>query len=161
MSKVKQKSKSKTQIRLYADIVLFFSMVLAFAPFGTGIPAHEWIGFIVIIPLLVHLILDWDWIVSVTKRMFKRTPGQTRFNYGLDWLLFVMITLSIFSGAMISVAALPALGFTFSVEPNVDLYWLPIHTLTSNLLLPLIGIHLAMHGKWIVSSVKKYILKGA
>ena len=46
------------------------------APINYGIPVHEWASFIFIIPLMIHIILDWNWVVSVTKRMFGRLPGS-------------------------------------------------------------------------------------
>ena len=76
----KRNPPSSTQIQFLADIVLFVGIVWALMPQATGIPLHEWGSLLVIIPLLVHLVLDWQWIVAITKRLLKRQPGEVRFN---------------------------------------------------------------------------------
>ena len=149
------KRRSSTSIRVWNDLVLFIGMVLVLAPQTTGIPIHEWASFLIIIPLFLHLILDWEWIVSVTKRIFKRVNGEMRFNYILDWILFVLFVMATFTGVVISEAALPALGIQMTIDP----FWSSMHDLSANLLMVIIGIHLAMHWKWIVTNVKKYFLR--
>lgn len=81
--------------------------------------------------------------------------GETRFNYVLDWLLFVLFVMATFTGVVISEAALPALGIQVTIDP----FWSSMHDLSANLLMVIIGIHLAMHGKWIVTNFKKYVLR--
>lgn len=130
-------------------------MVLTLAPQATGIPIHEFVGFLVIIPLIVHLIMDWRWIVNITKRLFKKVPAETRFNYFLDWLLFFLFVVATFTGVLISEAALPAFGINLVIDP----FWSQLHDMSANLMTIVLGVHLAMHWKWIVTNVKKYILR--
>jgi len=151
----KPKKMSQTQWRVWIDLVFFIGMVLVLAPQATGIPVHEWASFLIIIPFFLHLIMDWKWIVSVTKRLFKRTKGEIRFNYVLDWLLFFLFVMATFTGVVISEAALPALGINMTIDP----FWSSMHDLSANLLMVVIGIHLAMHWKWIVTNLKKYVLR--
>ena len=151
----KPKKMSQTQVRVWIDLLFFIGMVLVLAPQATGIVVHEWASFLIIIPFFLHLILDWKWIVSVTKRLFKRTKGEIRFNYVLDWLLFFLFVTATFTGVVISEAALPALGINVTIDP----FWSSMHDLSANLMMAVIGIHLAMHWKWIVTNVKKYVLR--
>lgn len=130
-------------------------MVLVLAPQATGIPIHEWISFVVIIPLFIHLIMDWKWIVNITKRLFKKVPADARFNYVLDWLLFFLFVVATFTGVLISEAALPALGITMVIDP----FWSSLHDMSANLMTIVIGVHLAMHWKWIVTNFNKYVLR--
>lgn len=146
---------SSTQVRLWIDVVFFIGMVLVLAPQATGIVVHEWASFLIIIPFFLHLILDWKWIVNTTKRVFSRVKGEVRFNYVLDWLLFVLFVTATFTGVVISEAALPALGFQITIDP----FWSALHDISANLIIVVIGIHLAMHWKWIVTNVKKYVLR--
>ena len=148
---------SSTQIKLYVDIFLLIGFVLVNMPQSTGIPVHEWASFIFIIPLMIHIILDWNWVVSVTKRMFGRLPGEVRANHIIDLLIFVMMVLALFTGAIISEAALPAMGISITIDP----FWESMHDLTANLTMLLIGIHLAMHWKWIKNAFSKYILRNS
>ncbi|MEM4625370.1 MAG: DUF4405 domain-containing protein [Candidatus Pacearchaeota archaeon] len=39
---------------------------------GTWSFIHNWSGIIFIVLLLIHLILHWKWIVTMTKSIFKR-----------------------------------------------------------------------------------------
>lgn len=146
---------SSTQIQFLADIVLFVGIVWALMPQATGIPLHEWGSLLVIIPFLVHLVLDWQWIVSVTKRFLKRQPGEVRFNYFWNWFQFVMMVIASFSGILISNAVLPALGIPIVVDP----FWLEVHLFSANSVMIMLGVHLAMHWQWIIVNFKRYLLR--
>lgn len=150
-----KKRMSTNQIKLYADIILFVSFVLVNIPQATGIPFHEWVSFLFIIPLLVHILLDWKWVVNVTLRIFKKLPGEVRFNHIWDLLIFIVMVFALFTGVVISEAALPALGITVTIDP----FWSAMHDISANLLMVLIGVHLAMHWGWIWSMFKRYVLR--
>ena len=61
----------------------------------------------------MHLLLHWAWIAGVTRRFFQRVQGAARLNYLLNTLLFIDVTLIIFTGVMISEVALPLFGLRF------------------------------------------------
>ena len=121
----------------------------------TGLALHEWLGIAVGIFIIVHLLLGWQWIASITKRFMQSLPGTTRFEYILDTLLFASMTITIYSGLMISRVAIPALGLN-GAAPNF--LWRGLHSLAANSLLLLVGLHLAVSWSWIVKTVRKYIL---
>lgn len=146
------KKMSSNQIKLYMDIFLLVSFIIVNIPQSTGIPFHEWVSVLFIVPLLVHILLDWQWIVNITKRMFGRLPGEVRFNHIFDLVIFIMMTLALMTGFVISEAALPAIGIHVTIDP----FWSMVHDLTANLTMVLIGVHLAMHWGWIVNAVKRY-----
>lgn len=145
---------SKTKIRLYLDISLFVSFFFLNAPQFTGITLHEWASFVFIPAVILHILLDWKWIVSITKRIFKKLNGEIRFNYILDMLLFFFMTSMIVSGILISEETLPSLGIHIQIDP----FWTAFHALSANLLMAIVGIHLALHWKWIVNNTKRYIV---
>ncbi|MFK7804984.1 MAG: DUF4405 domain-containing protein [Anaerolineae bacterium] len=147
---------SSTQMRVWINLIFFVVMVLVLSPQVTGIPIHEWVSFIVIVPFFFHLIMDWNWIVTMTKRLFKKVPFETRFNYFLNWLMFVLFVVATFTGVLISEAVLPLLG----INVVIDSFWVDLHGQSANTMALLLGIHLAMHWKWIVTNVKKYVLRG-
>ena len=153
MAIVAQKKTSSTQLKLYVDLVLFTTYVLVNIPQATGIGVHEWASVLFIVPMLVHILLDWKWVVSVTKRMFSKLPSEVRTNHTLDLIIFVMMVLALFTGFLISEAVLPALGIPITIDP----FWSSMHDLTANLTMILIGIHLAMHWGWVVKSIKRYL----
>jgi len=150
-----KKSFSLTQIKLLVALGILLLFVIINAPQFTGLAWHEWISFAFVLPFLAHLILSWKWIVSVMTRLFKKLPGDTRFNQIWDTFLFVMMTVVIFSGTIISEKALPALNIHIKIDP----FWRSIHTTSANLLMLMFGVHLAMHWKWIVSNFRRYILR--
>ena len=149
----KRKKLSNTQKNLLLDIGLFFLVLLVSAPQATGLAIHEWLSIAFTVPVIVHLLWHWQWIVKVIKRLFSKLPGETRFNLILNLLLFVDVVLVSFSGIVISEAALPALGITVMIDP----FWAMLHDLTGNLFLVLTGVHIAMHWKWVVNALKQYV----
>lgn len=149
----KMKKMSKNKLNLYVDIGIFLFFALVSAPQATGIAFHEWISFVFVVPIIVHVLLHWRWIVKVTSRLFKKLPAETRFNHLWDLLLFIDMVLVTFSGIVISEAALPALGIAVVVDP----FWSAMHDITANLFLVMMGVHLAMHWSWLVTMFKRYI----
>lgn len=151
----KVKRMSETQKKLYVDLGVFLLFLIVSAPQATGVAFHEWISFAFIPVIIVHLLMAWKWIVGITLRVFKKMPGETRFNHLWDILLFIMMTIVIYSGIVISEVALPMLGIPIVADP----FWFAIHDITSNIFLLLLGIHLAMHWSWIVNAWNRYILR--
>ena len=156
----KQASRSRNRfninkIRLGIDLVLLVSMLIAISPAVTGIPVHEWVGFLVLVPILFHLVADWRWIVNTTKRLFKRQPGEVRFNYLINWIQFVLLLLATVSGIVISEVVLPAFGLVIPV----DHYWIAMHEISAGVLTVFLGIHVAMHWRWLANAFRRYILK--
>ena len=150
-----KKSFSLTQTKLLIALSILVLFIVINAPQFTGLAGHEWVSLIFIIPFLTHLTLSWKWIVNVMTRLFKKLPGETRFNQIWDTLLFVMMTLVIFSGIIVSEKALPALGIHIQLDP----FWRSIRTTLANLLMIMFGIHLAMHWKWLIGNIRRYILR--
>lgn len=143
------------QIRLLTDIVFFTGSVWILMPQATGILLHEWSSLWIVIPLLIHLVLNWRWIITLTARFFKRQPGQTRFNFFWDWFLFAMTVTAFFSGIVISEQALPGLGIPIVVDP----FWTEVHLFTANSVTIMLGVHLAMHWQWLFSNLKRTVLR--
>lgn len=137
--------------RYIFDAILLIFFVIASAPMATGIAMHEWISFLYLIPFIIHILLHWDWIVAMPKRIFKKLSAENRLNIIWDFLLYVLMVIVTVSGILISEAALPLLGI--AIQP--DSFWHLIHHNSSNLLFPFLGVHLALHWSWIVRTSKK------
>ncbi len=148
---------SLTQFKLFLDLIVLALFIAVNIPQLTGLTGHEWVSFVFVAPFLVHLTMNWKWVVSVFSRLFQKLPGETRFNQIWDLLLFIMMTLVIFSGTVVSEKALPALGIHIEIDP----FWRSIHTGMANLLMLMFGVHFTMHWKWIVSNFRRYILQKA
>ena len=142
---------NRTTLNLLVDCGIFIGFLVVMAPHFTGIAIHEWLSFAFGGAIITHLLLHWKWLVEVTRRLFRGASASARVNYVLNALLFVTMTIAIFSGVMISEAALPALGITLAHSGA----WRGLHGLSANFSLVLIGLHVALHWSWIVGAVKR------
>src|SRR5262245_22136139 len=154
MKQIKQQL-NQTKINLAVDSGIFIGFLVAEAPHFTGMAVHEWLGIAFGAAIITHLLLHWQWIVTITRRFLSDIPRQARLNYLLNMLLFIDITLILYSGLMISRVALPFLGLSLRAGGT----WRGIHTLTANLSLVLVGLHVALHWQWIVQAIKRYIVQ--
>lgn len=141
----------RNRVNLFVDIAIFLAFLVAMAPKFSGMTIHEWLGTAFGAVIVTHLLLHWQWIIEVTKRFFSKAQWSARINYLLNSLLFVVITILILSGLMISHVALPALG----IELGEGGIWKQLHKLSADLFLYGIGLHVALHWQWIVNMIKR------
>jgi hypothetical protein len=139
------------EIELWLDALLLVLFLLLLAPRLTGLPTHEWIGLVLAIPILVHLIFSWAWISTGTKRLLGNVPPRSRVNYGINAVLFVLTTVEIVSGVVISQVALPFMG----IATINDRSWRALHNLTLNWLLLALGLHVAINWEWVVAALRR------
>ena len=142
---------SSTQINFLIDLAALVIFSVLAAPQATAIPFHEWISFVFVPVFVIHIFLHWQWIAEITQRIFKKLPGNTRFNYIWDLLIYLLMIFAFVSGVVISQVALPFIGIPIKVDP----FWTSLHDTSANLLLIMLGIHLALHWDWIVSVYKR------
>ena len=145
----------RTRTRLLVDIAIFAGFLVAMDPRSTGIAVHEWLSIAFAGTVIAHLLLNWRWFVEVTRRFVGKLATRCRVNYVLNLLLFIDVTLCVFTGIMISEAALPWLGITLPM----NLLWRRLHDLSADLSLFLIGLHVALHWGWIVTAVECSIVR--
>jgi cytochrome b len=155
MIEAKKSLIDRVKTDLLVDASIFTAFLIAMDPRSSGIAVHEWLGIAFGAAIIVHLLLHWKWIFSTTRRLFSRAARQARLNYFLNTLLFIDITLVVFTGLMISRVALPSLG----IYLGGNFLWRGLHSLTANLSLVLISVHVALHWRWIVETIKRYIFR--
>jgi hypothetical protein len=146
---------NRNRTNLFLDIAIFAGFVLAGAPHGTGIPIHEWLSIVLIGALVIHLLLHWTWIVNTIKRFGANSMGRNRANFLLNALLFIDVVVIMFTGVMISEAALPAFG----IKLPAGFAWGRLHHQSANLGVLLMALHIALHWRWIVGMVSKHVLR--
>ena len=145
------KPANRNVINLLLDIVIFFGFLIATAPRLSGIAIHEWLGVAFAAAVITHLLLHWSWIVNVLRQFFSKASAMARFNYLLNILLFIDMTVIIFTGFLISEEVLPLLGIT----PPHGFAWRRIHDMSTTLGLVIVGLHIAVHWQWIVNVTKR------
>lgn len=134
---------------------MFVVFLITTAPRFTGIVIHEWLGVALGAAVVTHLVIHWSWIASVAQRLFSRTTGSAHLGYALNALLFAVFTTLIFTGLMISETALPWIG----IRVEQDRFWMQLHHLASDAAVFLIGVHVALHWRWIVYATRRLLAR--
>ncbi len=149
----------EVQRRILTNLALDSAMFVVFltttAPRFTGIAIHEWLGIALGAVVVTHLVIHWSWITGVAQRLFSRTTGCARLGYALNALLFAVLTTIIFTGLMISETALAPLG----IRTERDRFWTQLHHLASDAAVFLLGVHVALHWRWIVNATQRLLTR--
>ena len=149
------RAKIKTRTKLVVDCLIFFGFLIAMDPRMTGIALHEWLTVAAMAAVITHLLLSWDWIVQVTRRFFRSSAFRPRLNYVLNVLLFIDVTLIMYTGLAISESFMPYFGL--QLPRNFSMR--SLHDLTANLFILLLGLHIGLHWNWIVETFKRHVIQ--
>lgn len=142
-----------TRKNFLLDLVLFVALLIAFEPRLSGIPIHEWLSLVLGITLTVHLLWHWDWMLNIGKRYFKRLFHVSRLKFVVDLLFLIAFVTVLVSGLLVSRSILPLFGIQ-TVHRSL---WRPIHSLSGNLSLLFLAIHLGLNWDWFVCTLKRYV----
>jgi hypothetical protein len=153
--KHKKRGYNPPKVNLALDAAIFVAFLVATAPQFTGIAIHEWLSIAFGATIVAHLLLHWQWLAATTRRFFSRPMRQQRVNYVLNALLFISVTVILFTGLLISEVALPLFGIRAPREGA----WRTLHALSSDASVILIGLHVALHWRWIVGTLNRFIAR--
>jgi hypothetical protein len=138
------------------DTVLLFVYIALQEPGGaTGFVWHEWVGLAFIPLFALHVVLSWRWIATTWDRAWSNTAPRARINFLLNAALFVMMTIVVVTGVVISAYALPAAGVTMPSSQR----WEQFHNFTSSLITPVVALHLALNWSWIARALRRYLTR--
>ena len=134
------------------DFLLLVAFVLLMDPRSFyGLPFHEWAGILIGAFFIIHILLSWPFVKTVTLRFFGSIRGRTQLDYVLDVLLLVCMTLTIVSGLPIARSIdFSWMGFSRSSM----MFWRTLHTSSSMIVLLAIGVHLGLHWNWVMARVQ-------
>lgn len=152
------RAKRLARFDLVLDAALLVVFTLVYSIGFTGQSVHEWLGVAIGVVLLVHLTLHWDWVVRVSRNLVSRR-GRAKLPWLINLLLLVSMTLCVMSGIYISVVVLPDLGVSVGA-PNAFGFWRRLQSLTANITLILVPIHVAMDWRWIVGVFRNLVRRG-
>jgi hypothetical protein len=144
-----------TKTNLWVDAAIFFAFLVAFEPALTGIAIHEWLSLALAAALLVHLVLHWDWVIKVTIQFFRKLFHSSRLNYLVDTILLIAMVVLMLSGILISRSVLAILGIQLLASPA----WRFLHSASADITLIMVGLHFALHWKWVVNTCNRYIFR--
>lgn len=136
--------------RLALDIGLLLAFLVAFVPTATGISVHEWVSLAIVVPALVHLVVNWDWVMRVAARLFAGIRAASKVNLVVDALLFGASVTVMLSGLMVSQVIAAAAGVT--VAPGG--LWSAVHSLSAYGTMALLAVHFALHASWVARTLR-------
>jgi Domain of unknown function (DUF4405) len=151
--KKKIKEIMSTKSNLILDLGMFGIFMVVANPHMTGTTIHEWLALSLAGTALTHILVHWKWIFSVAKGFFKKLWHQSRLNFVVNTLFLITMTGSFISGLMISKSVMPSVGITLDVSRS----WRMIHNMMSNASLAVLALHIALHWKWVVTNIGRYI----
>ena len=128
--------------KLVLDMILLIVLALMYNKRVLGMEFHEIGGLALCGLFIVHKLLNFKWIVNVTKGLFsRRTPVRQKLYWGLDLLLLGSFAYVLVSGILISKVVFPSTsgGNAFKMG----------HYAAAALALALSGVHLGLHMGWI------------
>jgi hypothetical protein len=135
--------------RLMLDLSAFALITLQTNPALSGLPVHEITGLVLVIPLAIHVILNWSWAMTAIDRFLGKVRPSMRYNLVVDTGLFLaMMTVGI-SGALI----MPGLAEITRIP--VSPLWHSIHLAASNLTVAFFAAHFLLHGRWMLNVVRR------
>jgi hypothetical protein len=143
-----------TKTNLILDLSMFGAFLAVTNPHLTGVSVHEWLALSLAGAVIAHLLFHWTWIINVGKEFFKKLWHQSRLNFVVNTLFFIAMTGSLFSGLMISESVLA----TFGIQLNASGSWRSLHFLLSDVSVALLGVHFALHLKWVGTNINRYSL---
>lgn len=152
-TKTKKRTLNRTKLNLYLDLLLVMVFVFEMEVGFTGLGLHELLGLAFAGLLILHIVLHWSWVVTLTRTFFKKLIHESRLNYLLDWLLLVAMGVATVSGIVVS----RTLGLKFGLSGDGLFSWQIVHSISSQSCLIITALHIAIHWKWIVANSQKYL----
>ena len=139
---------------LLLDLGIFTAFLVVSNPRMTGNSIHEWLGVSFAAAIITHLLFHWKWILQVGAEFFKKLFHQSRLNFAINALFFIAMTGVSFSGILISKDVLNIFG----IQLNASQAWRMIHSATADATVILLGVHIALHWKWILNNLSRYVV---
>lgn len=141
----------KNLFKLVLDIGMVIVLALMYNKTAISMSFHEIGGLALLGIFLIHILINWKWVVTITKKLFNKSiKTKIRIGYFLNVLLLITFALIGISGIFIS-------KVVFHISSNGGLSWKTIHYTASAIALILIGIHIGLHHQFIGSMLKKII----
>jgi hypothetical protein len=140
-----------TRARLYLDLALFAALFVAYNPAWTGLAVHEWLCVTAAIPLLFHVVVNWDQTLRILRRFAEIVRAAPKVNLAVDAALFVGAVTVMLSGLLVSQSVAAAIGVT--IVPSS--LWVSTHSWSADVTILLLLVHFALHLRWIANAAGK------
>jgi hypothetical protein len=141
----------RPRTRFALDIALMIALVAAYRPGWTGIAFHQWLSIAIIVPLLLHVVVNWEWALRILRTFIERLIHTSRLNLVVDISLLVATVAVMLSGFMVSPALIALLG----IHATNPLVWHVVHSWSANATILLLAIHGLLHWNWFRATAKR------
>ena len=136
--------------RLVLDVTVLVAVLAAANPAITGIALHEWVGIVLTVPALVHLVVNWDWVVRTVVGFLGKIRAASRVNLAVDAALFIAVVGVTLSGFLV----IPGLAASLGLQASP--FWHAVHLATSDLTVALMVGHVVLHARWIAQVMRRW-----
>lgn len=143
----------RARTRLMLDAVMGAVLVVAFNPSWTGIPTHQWLSIAVVGPLVVHLVVNWEWAMRMLSRFFRKLFSVSRLNFVVDSALLISSVTVVLSGFMVSPALLAPMGLCYAAAAP----WVVVHSFSADATMILLAVHGVLHWKWAWGVARRFV----
>jgi hypothetical protein len=129
----------------------------------TWVDIHSWAGLIMLLGVAWHLVMHWDWIICVARRLLVSTSRQARINFSLDAVMFAAFFVVSLSGLIVWLF-LPAGGYRGGRNPFYGATalsltrheWSDLHLWVGLAIMALALVHLVLHWGWITCTARRF-----
>ena len=145
----------KNRYKLALDTVMAAVLIFSYKKNLISLVFHELIGLILCALVIIHIAINYKWIIGVTRGLFqKKTLVRTRICYLVDILLIITFLLLLITGIGISKKLFPKWAFIAGKG-------VPAHKFWGGVSLILLGIHIGLHWNLIRNTMVKKKLNPA
>lgn len=135
---MKKKSSANLMVKIILDIIMLLLLLMLYQKRTISMSFHEVAGLVLFGLFVVHNVLNWRWIVAITKKLFqKSTSAKLRCSWIVNFLLLISMSGIILTGLMIA----KTLPFRLSPWGNARAW----HYFFAAVSIVLMGIHLGLH----------------
>ncbi|MBP7228080.1 MAG: hypothetical protein KA988_03145 [Longilinea sp.] len=133
----------------WVDCTLFAGFLAMFFLEVTGVAVHQWLGLLVGVWALYHLLRHWSWLCAVCKQFFAKASLKALLYTLLDAALLLGFSIILVSGLLIST------WLGLSVEQTQPL--VTAHVTVSEVTLGLIVLKVLVHGRWVIAMARRVL----
>ncbi|TGE36176.1 DUF4405 domain-containing protein [Desulfosporosinus fructosivorans] len=146
---------NKTTIKLTLDFAMTVVFLRLLDAHSTGLVFHEIVGLSIITLFMAHILLNWSWVKTFAKNLFcTKFKIRPRLMYVLNLGLLMGISTITITGILISQVIFP------SGSNGNSILLVTVHKLVSYSCLGLIAIHILLHRKYILASMRNMFAHG-
>lgn len=145
--------KNTNLIKIIFDTIMLILLIMVYCASATGLIYHEITGLIIFLLFFIHLFYNRKWVIQVGKRIFDKSFNRKqKFMYVLNTLLLILFITAGISGIMMS-------KIVFKLEGRIGNMFILryVHVFSAVLSVILIGIHIGIHWKMIIHTIKTRI----